>query len=331
MKRKLAVLILSILSSFGAGLYIPSPIAKAYARPNFIGCRATQNGVQTFNLGIAYGAIPFGTNDYDTTGGSMHSTSVNTSRFTAKYSGYYFVFGNAETTGASGDKCLCVRTNGSTVWQQSTIGSAASQFIGVNGIVYLNATEYAEICILGTGGNGNTVANTNTSGGMCLIADKSGVGRTSLNSVICAFSNLSADTANTSNNTWATVAWNQNSAEFPSGLVHSTSTNKARFNAPYAGYYLCVANVYWASSAVGERRMGWGYNTAETTSPSPVYGQTTTYTNAGGDPTGTCAATVKHLAAGDYMEVYCDQNSGGNLNMIASASGASFVYLGEAP
>ena len=130
------------------------------APPLFLG---RQTVAQTLTTGT-FTAVTFDAEDVDSAGG--HSTSVNTSRYTAQYTGWYWPGGGvgfaANTTGRRNSEW---RTNGATVISGS--GFYASANAGAGNVVkigtislpiFLNATtDYLEMLALqDSGGNLNT-------------------------------------------------------------------------------------------------------------------------------------------------------------------------------
>jgi hypothetical protein len=103
------------------------------------------------------------------------------------------------------------------------------------------------------------------------------------------------------------------SERYDNGGLHSTTSNTSRLTAQKAGKYLITGHVRWGGSSVNDRSLWIRCNglteIAECTSfPS----------NA--DPANMSIATVWHLAAGDYVELFVAQNSGGNLLIDAAAA-----------
>lgn len=97
--------------------------------------------------------------------------------------------------------------------------------------------------------------------------------------------------------------------------IHSTSSNNSRLVVPagWGGVWLISANIEWAANAAGHRAVVLLVNGADRIADESklsigaiVMGQ-----RVGGDQ--------YKLAAGDYVEVQVYQNSGGNLNVDASA------------
>lgn len=106
----------------------------------------------------------------------------------------------------------------------------------------------------------------------------------------------------------------------PAG-IHSTAVNPTRFTVSLAGFYLLNAQVAFATSAVGNLRQIRsklnGTTFLSTTNITPVTGF------------GSVLETTKltFLNAGDYIEFYVFQDSGGNLN--ATNTGDTFGAISK--
>lgn len=99
----------------------------------------------------------------------------------------------------------------------------------------------------------------------------------------------------------------------PNGM-HSTSTNTGRITISVPGIYLVIADIRFAANATG-RRTGYLQINATT-----VIGRIVVPVNSGTVVTEMIVAAMYQFAAGDYVEAYVFQDSGGNLNVEASAN-----------
>jgi hypothetical protein len=120
-------------------------------------CR--QTGAQSI-ANNTHTALTFGAEDVDSSG--MHSTSVNTSRATAVYAGWYSPSGGTSfagnTTGVRGTYWSVNATpvNGSNTLQIAT-SAAATQFPARTDLVFLNVNDYLEeFTYQNSGGSLNT-------------------------------------------------------------------------------------------------------------------------------------------------------------------------------
>ncbi len=121
-------------------------------------CAAFNNAAQSVPDN-AFTVVTFNTNDFDTN--SIHSTSVNTGRFTAPVTGFYLAFSSLQFAGSAAQQYVMqCRVNGTTVINgggTSTLGSA-----GINESVFyvaaisLTANDYIEfMAFQNSGGNLN--------------------------------------------------------------------------------------------------------------------------------------------------------------------------------
>jgi hypothetical protein len=88
---------------------------------------------------------------------------------------------------------------------------------------------------------------------------------------------------------------------------HDLVTNTSRWYAPYSGRYLMTLNVPWANNATGRRGCWWRIN-----------GAGTLYSGGSGPSINasvvTPGAKTIRMTAGDYIEAWGYQTSGGALN-----------------
>jgi hypothetical protein len=116
------------------------------------------------------------------------------------------------------------------------------------------------------------------------------------------------------NNTATLLTWN--AEHFDTDAIHDTSTNPGRFTVPagMGGKWQMVAHLTFASHATGQRTVELRVNGGT----DPVV------RDRRGAFTGDCyvsfAAPVLNLAAGDYVELYGLQNSGGALNVYGTVT-----------
>ena len=109
---------------------------------------------------------------------------------------------------------------------------------------------------------------------------------------------------------------------FDVGGYHSTSSNTSRITIPSGkgGYYFVYAYLTVQSNSTGERLLRIYKNGAFVdANGDPKIGVTTN-----GRPAQSIA-TLMNLSAGDYIEVYVYQNSGGNLNFENNYFGCHYL------
>lgn len=103
---------------------------------------------------------------------------------------------------------------------------------------------------------------------------------------------------------------------------HSNSTNNSRYTAQVAGWYFCKAGVVWAANATGNRAIqlyknGVAYPYSWQVAPAP---------GTFNDP-GVETAALVQLNAGDYVEAWTEQNSGGALSTAVVSTIASNMQV----
>ncbi len=103
---------------------------------------------------------------------------------------------------------------------------------------------------------------------------------------------------------------------------HSNSVSNSRYTAQVAGWYFCKAGVVWAASAAGNRAIQLYKNgTAFTYSWNAVPAAGTF-----NDP-GVETSALIQLNAGDYVEAWTTQNSGGALSTAVVSTIASNMQV----
>lgn len=110
---------------------------------------------------------------------------------------------------------------------------------------------------------------------------------------------------------------------FDNGSVHSTSANTSRLTAPITGAYLMGACVQWASNAVGVRQL----DLLVTNAGGTVRVESDERGAVNGDTTQQTVTTLFQMAATDYVEAQVFQNSGGALNVLASAVFSPVLWM----
>jgi hypothetical protein len=122
-----------------------------------------------------------------------------------------------------------------------------------------------------------------------------------------------------------------NSEDYDTGGFHSTVTNTSRFTVPSGagGLYLITANILFAANATGQRVLQVRLN-GGSSGIAAIIGQqivpSATYSSV------VMVASILTLNAGDYVEVFAYQDSGGALNIgtatAYTSNGACFKRLG---
>lgn len=130
--------------------------------------KAYSSTVQTLNTGTTAAALTFDTEIVDSDGG--HSTTTNTSRYTAQTAGLYLVWGQWITaaTNGTGTRNTQVWLNGTAIPGATTqFPASASNGSGGNAFTFVPMVvgDYVEIAAWQNSGTNLTTANSNT--GIC--------------------------------------------------------------------------------------------------------------------------------------------------------------------
>jgi hypothetical protein len=129
--------------------------------------------------------------------------------------------------------------------------------------------------------------------------------------------NSTAQTIANSTNTALTF----NTEIFDTDGYHSTATNTSRLTVPAgkAGYYLITSNLVFFLNATGNRDMYLAKNGTYVKYAFSPIASSATYT-------GLTLTFIINLAVADYIELFVNQTSGGNLNADTSTGGGTFVF-----
>ena len=153
-----------VYSTSEANTYIRDPLLFLMRPPT---ARLRQLVGQTLTNGV-FTAITFTTHDVDQdwAGGSGHSDSVNTSRYTANYAGWYLCTGGVSfAVSAAGNRGAYWYVNGTAVNAVESIGASAAAInfgtVARGELVYLNVGDYVELFGYQSSGG---VLNTQISG-----------------------------------------------------------------------------------------------------------------------------------------------------------------------
>lgn len=175
---------------------------------------------------------------------------------------------------------------------------------------YFNTATLKERLCIATGGAGTWVTMGNySSADLPAHASNHGpAGSDALAPPTCIASRTSALTISTA--TVSSVPFNATDIIDATGM-HDPVTNNTRITFAQTGTYWCYANINWVTNATGVRQAGifpnanTNISVAFDTESSVVSGQ-----NPSNNPGGLYRAT-----AGDFIELWVYQNSGGNLNI----------------
>lgn len=106
--------------------------------------------------------------------------------------------------------------------------------------------------------------------------------------------------------------------DYDSGTIHDLSTNTSRLTAPTDGLYVITANVAFASNATGDRKAYLCINSAGTIVGATIIAAVSQRA-ASADITAFPITKTHYMTAGQYVELFVSQDSGGALNLLASS------------
>jgi hypothetical protein len=113
-----------------------------------------------------------------------------------------------------------------------------------------------------------------------------------------------------------------NTETFDTDGIHSTSVNTSRFTIVTTGKYRLSGAIGWAGNATGRRIQAWYKNGVIISGGAIAAVATSASSIVLGAPTITA-----QLTAGDYVELFGWQDSGGALNMNPGAGFDSFAEI----
>lgn len=119
------------------------------------------------------------------------------------------------------------------------------------------------------------------------------------------------------NNARTAISWQ--ATTYQTGIGWSSGTNPTRLTVSVSGMYLLVANIPFANVGGGRRGVGWRANGGATAWDMQLH-------PANGVDTANAVELID-LVAGDYIEVYAYQNSGGALNTAGTTEGNVWAAL----
>ncbi len=121
------------------------------------------------------------------------------------------------------------------------------------------------------------------------------------------------------------LSWD--SEVYDTDTMHSTVTNTSRLVATTAGLYSHTTSIFFAANATGQRAIEVRKNAAGSNSGGTLIVQS----NSGAAATGAASMSVStttdvQMTAGDYLEVFVYQSSGGSLASIGGVE-ATFALM----
>jgi len=251
--------------------------------------------------------------------------TVNTGLFSAGDTVFIQNIGAGATTITAGT--ATVNTAGSLILPQYDAGIL--YFTSASAAIFYDYIQVGAVSPLTTKGDLYTFSTSDTrlgvgANGHVLTADSveatglkwaAPAGGTTFSGVSVANSAVQSIANNTN------TALTFNSEIFDTDGYHSTSSNTSRLTIPTGknGYYFITANFAFALNATGNRDMFFAKNgTAIRYATSPI-ASSSTYT-------GFALTFIANLVATDYIELFCAQTSGGNLNADTTIGGGLFAF-----
>jgi len=278
--------------------------------PAFIGVAAYNSS----NLAMSTsgeGNLTMNSELFDTDG--FHDLSTNSQRFTvpAGLGGRYLIGVSTRISG-SNNSYLIARIDGSTIvflanslWNSSnSFGTAVA-----TSVVDLAAGQYVEFKQLANGAQ--DIVNS-AGGGPQVWAYMVKLDSGKVGAGIGALARSTA-AQTLSDATWTAVAL-PTSEDFDTDGFHDLSTNNSRMTIPagLGGKYLCRGGVVHNQTNAGARYVALRKNGTVVTSISAKADQLVHHSIE--------VVEVLNLAAGDYVEVYAYQDSGGNNDLLSGSS-----------
>jgi len=115
--------------------------------------------------------------------------------------------------------------------------------------------------------------------------------------------------------TGSTTGLTFNTERFDTDGMHSTVSNTSRLTAKTAGIYLITGNVRWANNTTGRRILLMRINGGDTIAQVEIHGPPVS-----GHVLVMNVTTIYELLATDYVELSVFQDSGGDLDIVATGN-----------
>jgi hypothetical protein len=110
-----------------------------------------------------------------------------------------------------------------------------------------------------------------------------------------------------------------------STAAHDNATNNSRLVAAETGIYVCYAQMTWAANATGRRRLTIRKNSAGSSTGGTQVGRMDVPVVPAGTHSNVVAALAQ-LTAGDYVEMFGQQTSGGALNILTGVGNSYLAF-----
>lgn len=134
-----------------------------------------------------------------------------------------------------------------------------------------------------------------------------------------------------SNNTWTPVTFDRE--EFDTHNLHSRYVQTTRLVARASGIFIAACCLSFAANSTANRKLTIEKNSAGTETALNIIGMNSTFGSTIGS-TFMAVNAVTPMVAGDYVELFAYQNSGGNLGIDGidtwgHVTFLSLIYVGE--
>jgi hypothetical protein len=133
----------------------------------------------------------------------------------------------------------------------------------------------------------------------------------------------------TANGSLAHATWDAlslNAEAYDSGGIHDNASNNSRLVAPESGLYEVKGNITFDINTNGIRGINIRKNAASVQTAGTSLIMLTPDAN-GTSETRVFASVDHQMTAGDYLETFGYQNSGGGLSVIGGTAGLSFLSI----
>jgi hypothetical protein len=133
----------------------------------------------------------------------------------------------------------------------------------------------------------------------------------------------------TANGSLAHATWDAlslNAEAYDSGGIHDNASNNSRLVAPETGLYEVKGNITYDINTNGLRGLNIRKNAASVQTAGTSLIMLTP--DANGTSETRVSSSVDHqMTAGDYLEIFAYQNSGGGLAVMGGTAGLSFLSI----
>ncbi len=259
--------------------------------------------------------IDYETVDYDTHG----AFNLSTDRYTAPVSGYYAVAVSTEyAANATGQRATQLYKNGSIfceIGAHATVSATFTSRVFGNTTLYLNAGDYLEFYAYQSSGGNLTLCVSGDDYTYVSINRISGPALPVAGETVACFAWEDSNQVNLPDGVFTKMEFN--TVDFDTHATYSTANN--RYTAPISGVYELISQIRLdGGSAANETECSIYKNGVE-------FIRTNKNVVAGGD--GIVVQGLLKLNAGDYIEVWVENNSGGTRTTSTTSTRDSNISI----